>query len=88
MKNTINSIDTSRHGRVDYSKGEARRECSFIFQGGEWSKINIKKLMIIGLLSLPIFYSGCTTKAKIVDGKRYTQTWGSNEWHYDYEIKK
>lgn len=52
------------------------------------SKINIKKLMIIGLLSLPIFYSGCTTKAKIVDGKRYTQTWGSNEWHYDYEIKK
>lgn len=41
----------------------------------------------IFFLSITFFITGCTTKAKIVDGQRYTQTWGSNEWQYAGEIK-
>lgn len=45
------------------------------------------KYLWIGLLAVSVFYSGCTTKAKVVDGKRYTQTLGSNEWEYAGEAK-
>lgn len=47
----------------------------------------MSKYLLIGLLMVSILYSGCTTKAKIIDGKRYTQTWGSSEWQYDGEVK-
>jgi hypothetical protein len=47
----------------------------------------MSKYLLIGLLMVSILYSGCTTKAKIIDGKRYTQTWGSNEWQYAGEVK-
>lgn len=41
----------------------------------------------IFFLLITSFITGCTTKAKIVDGQRYTQTWGSNEWQYAGEVK-
>ena len=34
------------------------------------------------LLLTSLLLSGCTTKAMYVDGKKYTQTWGSEEWQY------
>lgn len=38
-------------------------------------------------MALTCFITGCTTKSKVVDGQRYTQTFGSNEWQYAGEAK-
>ena len=42
-------------------------------------------MKLLSLFILTILLCGCTTKAKIVDGKMYTQTYGSNEWTYEGE---
>jgi len=39
------------------------------------------------ILISALMFCGCTTKAMVVDGKKYTQTWGSNEWKYSGEVK-
>lgn len=41
----------------------------------------------IFFLLIVCLMTGCTTKAMVVDGKKYTQTWGSNEWKYSGEVK-
>lgn len=44
--------------------------------------------MIITLISVAVLFSGCTNKTMVTpDGKKYTQTWGSDEWQYAGEVK-
>ncbi len=46
----------------------------------------IMKNMIM-LFAMVLLLTGCTTKTKIENGQKYTQTWGSNEWKYSGEVK-
>ena len=47
----------------------------------------INRTNAIFFLLIVCLMTGCTTKAMVVDGKKYTQTWGSNEWKYSGEVK-
>lgn len=47
----------------------------------------MKKTIMI-LASIVILFSGCTNKSMVTpDGKKYTQTWGSDEWKLEGEVK-
>jgi len=61
-----------------------------IWRLSQWITPPILKEVIMKSLIMfvmVVLLTGCTTKAKIENGQKYTQTWGSNEWQYAGEVK-
>ncbi len=48
----------------------------------------MSKFLLVGLLIISVFYSGCTSKSMMVGDKRYIQKFGSNTWEEDKDYEK